>query len=54
MNDIIQPQKLLNAGCECFIESMQADDSEFIDYYFNALKAQYLIEDVISKIELIN
>jgi len=45
---------LLKAGCECFIESMEPDDSEFIEYYCNALKTQYLIEDTISNIELIN
>lgn len=33
---------------------MESDDSEYLQYYYNALKAQYLIEDTISKIELIN
>ena len=33
---------------------MEPDDSEYQKYYYNALKTQYLIEDTISNIELIN
>ena len=33
---------------------MESDDSEYLQYYYNALKAQHLIEDTISNIELIN
>lgn len=33
---------------------MESDDSEYLQYYYNALKTQYLIEDTISNIEQIN
>lgn len=33
---------------------MEGDDSDFIEYYHNALKTQLLIEDTISNIELIS
>lgn len=33
---------------------MESDDSEYLKYYYNALKTQYLIEDTIANIELIN
>lgn len=33
---------------------MEPDDSDYLQYYGNALKAQLLIEDTIAKIELIN
>ncbi|CAM6005356.1 unnamed protein product [Sphagnum balticum] len=33
---------------------MEGDDTENIEYYYNAVKAQYLIEDTIANIELIN
>lgn len=33
---------------------MQKDDIEYTEYYYNALKTQYLVEDTISEIELIN
>lgn len=40
----------MQAGCECFLESMEPNDTEYIEYYYNALKGQFLIEDTISKI----
>lgn len=33
---------------------MEPNDSEYLQYYYNALKTQYLIEDTIANIELIN
>jgi hypothetical protein len=33
---------------------MEPDDSEYLQYYYNALKTQFLIEDTIANIELIN
>jgi hypothetical protein len=50
---MIQPQKLLLAGSECFLESMENNDSDYVHYYYNALKAQYLIEDTIMSIQSI-
>ena len=33
---------------------MEKNDTDYTEYYYNALKTQYLVEDTISKIELIN
>ena len=49
-----QPLKIFKAGCQCFLESLEVQDKEYVDYYHAALSTQYLIEDTISSIELIN
>lgn len=33
---------------------MESNDTDYIHYYYNALKTQYLIEDTITSIELIS
>lgn len=44
----------MKAGCECYLESMESNDSDYDNYYYNAIRAQLLIEDTIISIETIN
>lgn len=53
----MKPLKILNAGCQCFLESVTHDDAdddrELLTYYQNAVRCELLIEKTVTDIEMI-